>query len=353
MPFSLLLRTSRLLAASVSAAALCACAGGKAPADLLRERALALSVSDLQMHLSDDTYQSYAHLDDHGRNAFDVALWRLEQLRKPGAGAAPEATDNLSLSPIGAQGPGSSQSLAPGSPLGARLAAAPVYGRLSTELWTDEDLVIEFARARALGRLRRYEDAANAFVRVETEKRLLAKAARDHREIMQVFSSLAEATTSSVQAAEPAGQLPAIRAWIRAWNGLAVALGDSEYASLAQLESEALEQAEVEIYAADGDIDGAIDVCQRLVTHHRLSKLYPRHLIRLGDLYAEVARREHRRAQTTREPLNVSRYEHHLERAFAAYELASEARKPTLRREARAKIESLLAFHEGVRSDVH
>jgi hypothetical protein len=39
-----------------------------------------------------------------------------------------------------------------------------------------------------------------------------------------------------------------------------------------------------------------------------------------------------------------------LDQAFSAYELAGEDRKSALRREARARIEALLAYHEEVRN---
>jgi len=342
-----------------TAVGLCACASGKTPADRLRERALALSVSDLQMHLSGDTYQSFAHLDDQGRNAFEVALWRLEQLRPQAhsaPGSAPTAGRDVPLSPIGAMGGDWRRGLA--SPARASDAlelrfaepAAPLEPR-GPASWTDEDLVIEFARARALGRLRRYREAASAFARVEASRRLLAASASEHRGMMDIFASLAEAT--SEDSPESVADPHRIRAWVHAWTQLSLALGSSEYASLARLEAEVFDQAQVEFYVARGELESAIDVCHDLLAAHRASKLYPRHLIRLGDLYAELARREHRRTRTSRESLDVSRYERFLERAFAAYELATEARRPTMRREARGKIESLLAFHEGVRSDVH
>ena len=44
------------------------------------------------------------------------------------------------------------------------------------------------------------------------------------------------------------------------------------------------------------------------------------------------------------------RYDALLDQAFSAYELAGEDHKSALRREARTRIEALLAYHDGVRA---
>ncbi len=94
-------------------------------------------------------------------------------------------------------------------------------------------------------------------------------------------------------------------------------------------------------------IDKAIGACRRLVERNHESKLYAQHLIRLGDLYAEAARRVHLRSRAKLAPFDANRYESLLDQAFSAYELAGEERKPGPRREALMKIEALLAVHQG------
>jgi len=295
------------------------------------------------MHLSGDTYRSYSHLDDSGRNAFAVALWRLDQLRRSDPSVAAPAPPLASVE-------AARMSLA-SSVQAARDSDAARLSSTASELGSDEALVIEFARARALGRLREYRQAANAFSQVEASGRLLAAPAGEHRQIMQVFASLAETAQRERQVAPASAE--SLRAWSHAWFGLSSALGDSEYASLARVEAEISDQAQVEFFAARGDLLSAIDSCERLLHRHEASKLYPRHLMRLGDLYADVARREYSVSRFERRNLDVTRYERALERAFSAFELASETREPGLKREAESKIKSLLAYHEGVRSNVH
>jgi tetratricopeptide (TPR) repeat protein len=285
-----------------------ACGSSRGPNEL-REQALALSVSDLQMHLRADAYRTYAHLDDGGRNAFSVALWRLDRIQEQ-------------------------RSATPGD----------------TSEWTDEDVVIEFARARALERLRRYRDAADAFRGVAVRNGLLAEPAAEHRQIMEIFASIAE--VSAAFDANDEHALEAIEAWSHAWSQLAGLMPDPAYASLARLEAELWDEARVDHFMLRGKTSEAIRACQQLIQLHGQSKSYPHHMIRLGDLHAEAARREYIASRAERRPLKVDLYEQALERAFSAYELASEARKPRLRREAQSKIEALLAYHEGVRSDV-
>ncbi len=121
----------------------------------------------------------------------------------------------------------------------------------------------------------------------------------------------------------------------------------TSYEPLALEESEAWAMARVEALLRHRGIESGIEASRRLIEGHRSSKLYASHLIRLGDLYAEAARREHLRRRTDRRGLDTARYDAFLDRAFAAYELAGEQRRPQLRTEAHEKIEALLAVHQG------
>jgi len=87
-----------------------------------------------------------------------------------------------------------------------------------------------------------------------------------------------------------------------------------------------------------------------LIESNRESKLFAKHLIRLGDLYADAARREQLNARARLSTFDAERYDALLDQAFSAYELAGEDRKSALRREARTRIEALLAYHEEVRN---
>ena len=265
------------------------------------------SISELQMHLQVDTYQSAAHLRDSGPNAFEISLQRLDRL--------------------------ASQLVAD------RREAAP------------EALVIQFARGRALERLRRYAEAAGAFAIVAARPGPLRDAALRSARTNELFASHILAAHATI-AADAARDVSYLDAWVSQWTALAEALADSAHGSLAREEAEAWEQARVEHLLGAGDPDGALRACHQLVAHHRESKHYAGHLIRLGDLYAESIRRRHVSVLARRAAFDSRQYERDLERAFSAYQMAAEAREPHLRRLAAMKIEALLAYHEGVQSDV-
>jgi hypothetical protein len=274
----------------------------QAPAPLT---ALAVNVADLELHLRDDSYRSFAHLLPDGRNVFEVTRWKLERLQRQ----------------------------RPSSP----------------SEWVADDIVVEFARARTLERLHLYREAAEAYHRVSGTSSRLAAAAEKGAAVMDRFAAAAR----PLEAVTPEERLAEIDARISGWTALAQQEADSGYASLSREEAESWEILRVEFFSRERSSDEAIAACDRLISQHRSSKLYPRHLLKLGDLHAESARREVIRARAERTPLAESTYEAHLEAALSAYELASEARNTVLRREAQSRLQSLLSYHDGVRSDVY
>ncbi len=78
-------------------------------------------VSQLKLHMRDDTYRFDRAVGPGGNDVYSVALWKLDRLAAQRARAESE--------------------------------------------WQNADYVIEFARGKALERLRRYQDAARAFSR--------------------------------------------------------------------------------------------------------------------------------------------------------------------------------------------
>lgn len=268
-----------------------------------RDHSLTLIVARLQMHLRDDTYRMPRFGAEKGGDVFEASLWRL---------------DRLHSAPVGVGG---------------------------DEGWSNADVVIEYARARALERSRRYSAAENAYANVAAHGSLLAEAAHEAGEVMHRFAEYSE----------PPAELPASAddeiAWldqrVEAWERMAWDLRKTSYEPLALEESEAWTMARVESLLRHRGVDQAIDASRRLVEGHRSSKRYASHLIRLGDLYAEAARHEYLRHRTDRRGLDTARYDAFLDRAFAAYELAGEQRRPALRAEAHEKIEALLAVHQG------
>jgi len=103
-------------------------------------------VSQLKLHMRDDTYRFERKAAENGRNVYAVALWKLDRL--------------------------------------AAHRAQP------EDAWQNADYVIEFARGKALERLRRYEEALQAYRRVEGSARCSAmprRARTDRREVRRRF----------------------------------------------------------------------------------------------------------------------------------------------------------------------
>lgn len=267
-------------------------------------RSLSLIVAELQLHIREDSYRTSQHLDARGENGFARALWRLDRLK---------ARRGLPL-----------------------------------DEWANVDVVIEYARARALERLRRYDEAAASYARVGGFGSLFSEQAIEASATMERF---ARASEQRELVAQPEDQA-VIEERIASWRELSAEFRGTAYEPVVLEELESWEMMRVDVLARGREIDEAVRSCRRMIERHRDSKLYARHLIRLGDLYAEAARRQHRLHLTQLSPFDPQRYDGYLASAFSAYELAGEDRQPELRREAETKIEALLAYHDGVRAYV-
>lgn len=265
---------------------------------------LTLVVTQLKMHMRDDTYRFDRAVGEDGNNVYAVALWKLD--RMAAERARPEGD------------------------------------------WQNADYVIEFARGKALERLRRYEDAARAYRRVTASGSVLGDAAAERLRIASIF---AEAAASPAQPfANPAEELGFIESRVNVWQGLAREVHNTPQESLALEEVEAWQIMRVDGLARSGQLADAIRACRAMIESNRESKLFAKQLLRLGDLYADAARREQLQARTSLSIFDAERYDALVDQAFSAYELAGEDHKPSLRREAQTRIEALLAYHEEVRS---
>jgi tetratricopeptide (TPR) repeat protein len=283
------------------------CAGyfGRAPADEAQRadaESLTAVVAELKLHMRDDTYRFDRAVSEDGRNVYAVALWKLDRL--------------------------------------AAQRARPV------EQWENADFVIEFARGKALERLRRYEDALAAYRRVEGSGSVLGDAAAERARIAARFAEAAAAPAEPF--GSPADELRFIEERLARWRGLALEHRDLPQEPLAREEAESWEVMRVDWFARGGQPEAAVSACRALIEGNRESKLFANHLLRLGDLYADAARREQLAARTRLSSFDPERYDALLDQAFAAYELAGEDHKSALRREARTRIDALLAYHHRV-----
>ncbi len=276
---------------------------GTRDSDSLPE-SLTIVVSQLKLHMRDDTYGFDRAVGEDGSNVYAVALWKLDRLAAQRARAEGE--------------------------------------------WQNADYVIEFARGKALERLRRYGDAVSAYRRVEASGSVLGDAAAERLPIAERFALAAAAPEQPFPNA--AEELRFVEGRIELWRHLASEVRNTPYESLAREEAEAWEVMRVDVLARSGQLAEATRACRALIESNRESKRFGKHLLRLGDLYADSARREQLQARTNLARFDAARYDALLEQAFSAYELAGEDHKPAMRREARTRIDSLLSYHEEVTS---
>ena len=263
-------------------------------------------VAELKLHLRDDTYRYDRATTDDGRNVFAVALWKLDRI--------------------------------------AALRARP------QEQWENADFVIEFARGKALEKLRRYSEAEAAFEHVAQSGSLLGDSAAERAHVVEAF------VEASARPAEPFASPEEERVFIESrigrWRELAQGTESAPEGSLALEEVEAWQVMKVDWNARGDRLEEAIAACEALLEGNRDSKLFAKHLLRLGDLYAASARRAELQSRANLQNLDPSHYESLVDQAFSAYELAAEDRRPALRREARSRIDALLAYQEGAASRV-
>jgi hypothetical protein len=291
------LRVLALLLALGSAA--CRHPADPAEATPVEADTLTRVVAELRMHLRDDTYRQPRPRTADGRDLFAGILWKLDRLQQD-RGVAPDQ-------------------------------------------WQNADYVIEFARARVLEKQRRFADAQHAYERVGAQAGAMQQASREAAQGVGRLAALAEETR------DPAlDELAWLEQRARVWNDLAWEMRASRWEPLAQEEAEAWEMLRVERLATAGQLEAAIEAGRKLAERHRHSKLYARHLIALGDLHADAARalEVEKRVRSSQLELEVRR-EDLIERAFSAYELASEARAAEDRLSALARIEALRADRQG------
>ena len=152
--------------------------------------------------------------------------------------------------------------------------------------------VVGYARAEALERLGEYAKAANGYGQVAAEGSPLADAARTARERAAAF---ADAAALPEDGADVDATLAALRRKLDAWGRLVERSAGTPYETAALVEEERLERSAAAVVVRnrrelqDGNLT-AERALRFLVQKHADSRNLPEHILRLGDLYAEVAR---------------------------------------------------------------
>jgi tetratricopeptide (TPR) repeat protein len=243
------------------------------------------------MHMRDDTYRFDRAVAADGSNVYAVALWKLDRL-------------------------------------------AEGRGRAEAE-WQNADYVIEFARGKAFERLRRYDEALGAYRRVAGSGSVLGDAAAERARTAETFARASAAPDAPFISRDE--ELVFIEHRIELWQRLALEVRDTPQESLALEEVESWQVMRVDWFARSDRLEDATRACRALIESNRESKLYAKHLLRLGDLFAASARREQLQARANLARFDPERYDALLDQAFSAYELAEEDHKSALRRARRAR----------------
>jgi len=287
---------------ALAAALLCACARAPDPRYGPSESLLEV-VAVLRHHVPDDTYRFAPARDFTGRNVYRASLLRLENLERAHAAA------------------------------------------LRAGAWEES---IAFAKGRALERLRAYGLAASAYRRAaRTQGALQQQALRS----AALCESLAEIL--GLEAAAPDAQNAAVTPDLKQRRARLAALrfdvAGTHYEAIAR---EEIEHADVERalrlsaargLSADGDVR-ALAALQRNAVQHRESKNANLHLLRLADLYAELAREYVRRNPPESLGFDPPRFAELVEAAARLYESVSNQDGALEKLEAARRLEAFLAF---------
>jgi hypothetical protein len=247
------------------------------------------AVAVLRRHVPDDTYRFEPARDFTGRNVYRASLLRLENLEQIHA-----------------------ESLRAGH----------------------MDDVIAFAKGRSLERLRAYDLAATSY---------RSAAERDGPLRQDALASAAVCDALDEAAGLSGEQRAALL------NALQEDQADSHYAAVIreELELGQLEDAQRLVAARRLEPDGgvrALSALQRLVIDHRESKNQNRHLLRLADLYEELAREYVAANPPAGLRFDPPAFEELVDAAARLYEAVANQDGATERLEASQRLESFIAF---------
>ena len=199
-------------------------------------------VADLTWHLRDDVYRFPPPKDPTGHDVYQLALRRLESWEKRYPGKLRDVT--------------------------------------------------AFARAETLERLGQYRAAADLYRQVAGLPSSLAEKARLNAERTAAF---ADAAGLPEDGPDLDARLAALRRKLDAWSQLVVRYAATPYEPLTLVEEERLERMAANLVvehrrALEDGTTTAERSLRFLIQKHADSKNLPSHILRLGDLYADLAR---------------------------------------------------------------
>jgi tetratricopeptide (TPR) repeat protein len=199
-------------------------------------------IADLTWHLKDDAYRFPPPKDPTGHDLYRLALHRIENWEKRYPGRLRDVTG--------------------------------------------------YTRGEALERLGEYRAAAEAYRQVAAMSSPLAERAGAAAERSAAF---AQAAALPEEGADVEASLTALRRKLDAWGALVDRHRDTPYETAALVEEERLERVVSRLVVEHRhDLEDGATTAERslrfLIEKHADSKHLPAHILRLGDLYADLAR---------------------------------------------------------------
>ncbi len=211
--------------------------------------------------------------------------------------------------------------------------------------------IVGFTRATAYERLRDYRRALRYYRGVARAGGELAEQARRHIDALETFQRIAATTLPADDASE---YIKALDERVRAWNALIERHAGTPLESLARVEAERVDRAKVAFVELnrrglnDGDELVAVAYSE-LLSRHRESKKYHRHVLDFGDYYTSLAREYAMLNEPEGLAFNIKTFESFAQSAMKLYtEVAQQDGAPE-KLEANGKIEGLKGMMEQMR----
>ena len=163
------------------------------------------------------------------------------------------------------------------------------YERKNPRQFSD---IVAFTKGTAYEKLREYERALGYYRKVSEQNGRLGAEAKQKIAALEAFQQILE---TPLPGEDPFAYIQALDQKVAAWNELVRNYQGTPYEFLARVEEERIDRAKVTFVELnrhrikDGN-DLVVVGYSQLITKHRQSKNYYRHLIDFGDFYVVLAR---------------------------------------------------------------
>lgn len=208
--------------------------------------------------------------------------------------------------------------------------------------------IVAFTRATAYERLREYDNATRHYRVVARGGGALAETAKHHLDVLGTFQRI---TDVELPKDDPFEYTRALDDIVRAWNALSRQHAGTSLAYLAQVEAERIDRAKVAFVELnrhrlnDGNELVVVGYGQ-LLSKHKQSKNYHRHMLDFGDYYVSVAREYSTRNEPEGLEFEIESFKSFAQSALKLYvEVAQQDGAPE-KLEANGKIKALKGLIE-------